>query len=166
MRKRRKPGERGNAMVEMAMVFLPLMFSVFSICELGRAMWIYHTLATAVKKGTRIAMVHGDRCAEASVDCPVTVATLVTAIQQGGIGLDPALLQLTFVAGTQTLSCAPSTSCATNSSNWPPAPNNVVGENVSINAKYTFTTVLTSLWPGQSTGTFNLAAKSTEVIQF
>jgi Flp pilus assembly protein TadG len=158
--------ERGNAIVEMALVFVPLMFSVFSIFELGRAMWTYHTLAAAVKKGVRVAMVHGDRCAEASAACPVSVATLVQIIQQNGVGLDPSALQLTFTAGGQDTTCAPAPTCAANNSNWPPAPYNVVGENVTINAKYGFSTALTSMWPGQASSTFSLAAKSTEVIQF
>jgi Flp pilus assembly protein TadG len=166
MRSRRSSGQRGNAMLEMSLVFLPLMFSIFSIFELSRAMWTYHTLAMAVKKGVRVAMVHGDRCAEASTDCPVSVATLVQTIKQNGVGLDSSVLQLTFVAGTQSLTCTPADTCTTNSSNWPPVPFNVVGETVSISAKYGFNSVLSSMWPGQATSTFNLAAKSTEVIQF
>lgn len=80
--------ERGSSVVEMALVFVPLMFSIFSIFELGRAMWTYHTLASSVKKGVRVAMVHGARCADASPSCPVTVGALVQTIQQVGVGLD------------------------------------------------------------------------------
>ena len=158
--------ERGSVITEMALVFLPLMFSVFMVFELGRAMWTYHTLASAVKKGVRVAMVHGDRCAEASSSCPITVAGIVQVIQQVGIGLDMSVLQLTLTAGGQSLSCNPANSCLSNNTNWPPAPYNPVGQAVTISGAYGFNTVLSQIWPGQPIKTFNLAAKSTEVIQF
>jgi Flp pilus assembly protein TadG len=162
----RNSRQRGSAVVEMSLIFLPLMFGVFSVFELGRAMWTYHTLATAVKKGARVAMVHGARCADASSTCPVTVGDLVQTIQQNGVGLDMSALQLTFTAGGQSLTCAPANECSANNTSWPPSPYNPVGQTVTINGKYGFNTVLKSMWPGQSTGTFNLAAKSTETIQF
>jgi TadE-like protein len=162
----RNSRRRGSAVVEMSLVFFPLMFSIFSVFELGRAMWTYHTLATAVKKGVRTAMVHGARCADASTSCPVTVGSLVQTIQQNGVGLDITVLQLTFTAGPQVLSCAPASSCSANDTAWPPSPYNPVGETISISGKYGFNSVLKTMWPGQATGTFNLAAKSTETIQF
>jgi hypothetical protein len=162
----RNSHRRGSAITEMALVFLPLMFSILMVFELGRAMWTYHTLASAVKKGVRVAMVHGDRCAEASSSCPVTVAGIVQVIQQNGIGLDLSILRLTLTAGGQSLSCAPASSCSSNNTNWPPAPYNPVGQAVTINGVYGFNTVLNQIWIGQPIGTFNLAAKSTEVIQF
>jgi hypothetical protein len=76
------------------------------------------------------------------------------------------VLQLTFTAGPQSLSCAPANGCSTNNSNWPPSPYNPVGETITINGKYGFNTVLKAMWPGQATGTFNLAAISSETIQF
>jgi Flp pilus assembly protein TadG len=150
----------------MSLIFVPLMFCIFSVFELGRAMWTYHTLAAAVKKGARVAMVHGARCADASSACPVTVANVVQSIQQTGVGLDLTILQLTLSAGSQSLSCAPASSCLANNTQWPPPPDNPVGQTVTISGKYGFTTVLKQMWPGQTSGTFNLAAKSTEVIQF
>jgi hypothetical protein len=95
MKNVRTSSQRGSAVIEMSLIFLPLMFSVFSIFELGQAMWTYHTLATAVEKGARVAMVHGERCADASSNCPVTVSDLVQTIQYFGVGLDTSVLQLT-----------------------------------------------------------------------
>lgn len=166
MSARRNSRQRGSSVVEMSLVFIPLMFSVMSIFELGRAMWTYHTLASAVKRGVRVAMVHGARCADASASCPVSMGNLVQVIQQVGVGLDMTVLQLTFTASGQSTTCSPASSCLTNTSAWPAAPNNPVGQNVTIVGKYPFSTVLNSMWPGQSTGTFTLAAKSTETIQF
>jgi Flp pilus assembly protein TadG len=158
--------ERGNAVMEMSLVFVPLMFSILSVFEIGRAMWTYHTLAQAIKKGVRVAMVHGARCAEASSTCPITVGNVVQTIQQNGVGLDLSAMQLTFTSGSQILTCAPADSCATNTSEWPPVGYNPVGQAITINGQYSFNTVIKSMWPGQTTGTFNLAAKSTETIQF
>ena len=166
MNSARNSRERGNSVVEMALVFVPLMFSIFSIFEIGRAMWTYHTLASSVKKGVRVAMVHGARCADASASCPVTVGGLVQTIQEVGVGLDLSVLQLTFNAGGQALTCAPASTCLTNNTIWPPAPYNPVGQTVTICGKYGFNSVLKTMWPGQTNGTFNLAAKSTETIQF
>jgi Flp pilus assembly protein TadG len=166
MRAIRTSRQRGSAVMEMALIFLPLMFSIFSVFELGRAMWTYHTLAAAVKKGARVAMVHGARCADASASCPVSLGSLVQTIQDNGVGLDMSVLQLTFTAAGQSVSCTPASSCLSNITNWPPAPYNPVGQQVTINGKYAFNTVLKTMWPGQMTGTFNLAAKSTETIQF
>ncbi len=103
--------QRGSSIVEMALVFVPLMFSVFSVFELGRAMWMYHTLASAVKKGARVAMVHGDRCAEASPTCPISISDLVQTIQSAGVGLDMSALELTFGAGSNKVTCSPANSC-------------------------------------------------------
>ena len=50
---------RGNSMIEFTLVGIPLMFVLISIVELSRGMWIYHTLAHAVKEGTRYTAVRG-----------------------------------------------------------------------------------------------------------
>jgi Flp pilus assembly protein TadG len=162
----RKTGERGNAMLESALVIVPLMMTVLGVCELGRAMWTYHTLARAVKVGTRFAAVHGARCADASTACPVSVAKIVDSIQKAGIGLEPAKLQLTFTAGETPISCEPASTCTANATIWPSAPANAVGQTLSIKANYTFSSVLSTLWPGQGSASFKLAARSTEVIEF
>ena len=158
--------EKGSAVIEMALVFIPLMFSIFSLFELTRAMWTYHTLASSVKKAVRVAIVHGARCAEASNDCPVTIGGLIQTIQQSGVGIDISLLQLTFTSTSDTVTCNPASTCSTNDTQWPPSSGNAVGQSITINGKYGFNSVLKALWPGQATGTINLAAKSTEVIQF
>jgi hypothetical protein len=153
-------------MVEMALVFFLLIFSVTSLFEVGRAMWSYHTLASSVKKAVRVAMVHGDRCAEASTACPVSIGSIVSVIQQTGIGLDMSALQLSFISGPSTVTCAPASSCLTNTATWPAAPYNPVGQNITISGVYTFNNVMGMLYPGVKLGTLKLAAKSTEAIQF
>jgi len=157
---------RGNIIIETALVFLPFVLLLVGVFEVGRAMWTYHSLSAAIKRGVRFAIVHGARCADASAACPVTIGNISQVIRVAGLGLEAARLQLTLVAGDQTFTCPTLSACLSNTTVWPASPNNAVGERISISGTYSFATVLFSLWPGQAQSTFGLKAKSTEVIQF
>lgn len=161
MRRRRSQG--GNALVESSLILLPLLLLVLGTLEISRAMWTYHSLAMAVKSATRLAIVHGARCADASSSCPLTVAQVVSLVQNGAVGLDPASLQITLTTGSTVVACSPSASCSANGTVWPAAPNNIVGLPVSIVAQYSFHSVLPL---GLPQGNVNLTAKSTEIIEF
>lgn len=52
-------GERGSAQVEFALVSILLMMQLIGIMELGRAVWMYGTLAHAAREGARYAIVRG-----------------------------------------------------------------------------------------------------------
>jgi len=162
----RRISQRGNAALEMALVTLPLLFLIFSTIEMGRCMWTYHTLAAAVKRGTRFAVVHGANCVDASSACQTTIGDATQAIEQSGFGLDAAKLELVFSAGSQSQDCNPASSCASDTTPWPASPNNGTGQAVTVNGTYTFQSVLSVFWPGQTFNSFTLSAKSTEVIQF
>src|SRR5438874_6963926 len=90
---------RGSAMLEMTLVGIPIIFILISIFEMSRGMWIYHTLAYAVKEGTRFAMVHGQNCwpltPSVTNSCKTMVADVAAVIKSAGIGLDPATTTLT-----------------------------------------------------------------------
>src|SRR3954452_2851315 len=60
---RRRTRQSGSAMVEFALIGIPVMFTLLITFELARAMWAYHTVAYAVKEGVRFAVVHGNDCA-------------------------------------------------------------------------------------------------------
>ena len=51
--------EKGSSMVEFALVGIPLIFILISIFEISRGMWMYETVAHAVREGARYAAVHG-----------------------------------------------------------------------------------------------------------
>ena len=91
---------RGNTTLEFTLVGIPLLFVLISIFEISRAMWMYHTLAYAIKQGTRYAAVRGQNCVPAvnGNSCTVTIGNLVTFIQTAGGGLLPDQLHLTFCA--------------------------------------------------------------------
>ncbi len=162
----RRRGERGNSAVEMGLILVPLLFLIFSTFDVARAMWTYHTVSAAVKRGTRYAAVHGARCAEASAACQSTVRDVVAIIRQAGFGLDPAKLQLTLMAGSQTYTCTTASSCSGDTTVWPSDPDNAVGQQVTIDGTYTFNPVLSLMWPGQAFGQVGLSARATEMIQF
>ena len=65
---KKRRSRAGQAMVEFTFVGIPLMFTLISIFEVSRGMWIYHTLAYSVKNGVRFASVHGINC----VNCTAT----------------------------------------------------------------------------------------------
>jgi hypothetical protein len=161
--------QAGNALLEFTLVAIPLMFLLISIVELGRGMWIYATVAHAVKEGTRFAIVHGQGCAQASVSCPVTLGTVATVVQQAAVGLDPAQFNVVLAAGGAAQSCAPLASCLSSGGAWPPAPNNSVGLPVKISGTYPFRSCISMFWPGSAPVQFvgsNLGAESQEEILF
>lgn len=165
-RRRLDVNRRGSTIVEFALVFVALLFLVCGVFEIGRAMWTYHSLASGIKKATRFAIVHGERCADASAGCQVTIADLADIIRIETLGLELSQMNVTFASKTQSVPCNPLSSCQANSSTWPPEPDNAVGLPVTLNARYTFESVVFSFWPGLPRAAFDLPAKSTEVIQF
>jgi Flp pilus assembly protein TadG len=162
---RRLTRQRGGAVVEMGLIFAPLMFMFLSTLELGRGMWLYHTLSASLKTGTRFAAVHGADCVEVSASCQASLSDIAQTIRRAGVGLDASQLKLTFVAGSNTQVCPSLADCQT-SAQWPPPPDNAAGLPVTITGVYSFGSVLSSLWPGQTSASFKYVAAATEAIQF
>jgi Flp pilus assembly protein TadG len=157
---------RGSAALEMALIAIPLIFFLLAVVELSRGMWTYTTLASAVKRGARFLIVHGSRCVGAASACQITIGDATRIVTQAGVGLDPMQMQLTFISGGQTYTCATASSCLTNGTAWPPAGANAVGVTVSVQGSYAFRPVMGFIWPGKTGGTFDLWSKSSETIQF
>jgi Flp pilus assembly protein TadG len=162
----RRALQRGSAAVEAALIALPLVFITLAAFELGRAMWLYHSLAAAVRTAARYAVVHGEDCVKANAACAVSVGDVVGVIQANGAGLDPGHLELTFTAGQTVVSCATAAACASRADQWPPPAANAVGQTVSISARYGFHSVLSVFWPGQDSAIIQYVTRATEVIQF
>jgi hypothetical protein len=55
----RSPCERGQSLVEFALVGVVFFIVVFGAIDAGRAVWNYNTLAQATREGARYAIVHG-----------------------------------------------------------------------------------------------------------
>jgi Flp pilus assembly protein TadG len=173
--------KRGAATLEMTLVGIPLIFTLVSIFEISRGMWMYHTLTYAVKEGTRYAIVHGVNCVNNPPavlnSCQVSVSQVAQVIENAGVGLDPGATTLTFCApsvaagGTCASPCTLSAcqSGTNTTTTWPPTTNNAVGQTIEIDIKTPFNSALAMFWPGWAPVAFtkvNLGANSTDEIQF
>jgi TadE-like protein len=157
-------------MIEFTLVGIPMMFMLISIFEISRGMWNYHTLAFAVREGTRYATVHGSGCSSDPLNsCQVTIGQVAQRIQDAGIGLDPSQLTLTFTSSGNPVTCTLN-ACLGNSTTWPEAPKNTPGNVIAISGALPFQSALAMFWPGAGGGvsfpTFNFVAGSTDIIQF
>jgi len=181
MKHRRK--SLGNATLEFTLVGIPLVFVLISTIEMARGMWIYHTLAFAVREGVRYTIVRGQN----SLVHP-TYADVCNTIVKAGPGLIPADLNLTFTTqvGVQkpdgksaSVSTGPyqANSCA--GGTWPPLGlSNQPGQVVGISATYPFQSAIAMFWPGagqsvsatqltcNGPGTLCLPASSSEAMQY
>ena len=172
---------RGNTVLEFTLVGIPLIFVLISIFEISRGMWIYHTLAYAIKQGTRYAAVHGQNCSVAPNACTKTIGDIAGVIQNNGVGLLPAQLTLNFCAppGGSAPSCTSGNAqascllknCVSNATVWPPDGANRVGlDDIEITGSYPFASAIAMVWPGaHSTNvfpTFNLPASAREKVEF
>ncbi len=166
----RKQRQRGSAMIEFTLVGIPMIFLLISIFEVSRAMWNYHTLAFAIREGTRYAAVHGSGCStDPRNSCQATVAQVAQRIQDAGIGLDASELTLTFTSSGSSIKCTLNT-CLGTVTNWPEAPKNTPGNAIAISGSLPFQSAMAMFWPGAGKGitlpTAYLTAGSADIIQF
>jgi TadE-like protein len=192
----RKSGRRfcGNATIEFTLVGIPLVFVLISTIEMARGMWIYHTLAYAVKEGTRYAVARGQNnpTAQNNPPTPPSYQTICSVVAQAGTGLLQEDLTLRFHSATAkdiTCTCSPTGSTSTSgwpacqANPWPPGDNlsvidNQPGETISITGFYPFVSAISMFWPGagpgmtfqsltcQGAGALCLPAASQDVMQF
>jgi len=166
----------GSSTIEMALVGIPIIFTLISIFEMSRGMWIYNTLAYSVKVGVRLASVHGENCINnppgITNNCPKTVADLARAIKDAGVGLDPDKTLLTFNANNGDITSCLITACLSQTTTqWPPSTNseNQVGKQIRIDIKTPFHSAIAMIFPGASPVSFaqvNLGASSEDIVQF
>jgi Flp pilus assembly protein TadG len=157
---------RGNAVLEMGLIFIPLTLSLLATTELGRGMWMYHTVTTAIKTATRFASFHGSDCLAATATCPATVASVAATIQKSGIGLEVGSFQITLIADGTSYACGALSLCLTDSTQWPPNGHNAPGLSISVSGIYAFHSVLSALWPGHASASLNYVVEATDVIEF
>ncbi|MBI4908521.1 MAG: pilus assembly protein [Acidobacteria bacterium] len=168
--------EYGNAMIEFTLVGIPTIFVLISIFEMSRGMWIYHTLAHAVREGTRFAIVHGQNCSQPPNQCATTVAQVATRMREAGVGLLPNQLMVTMSTASgptsiQTVGPATLSSLlGQTGTTFPSGAGSAPGNDIVITATYPFSSAIAMFWPGagpgQTFGTFNLPASSRDKVQF
>jgi Flp pilus assembly protein TadG len=160
--------QKGSTVMEFALIGIPMIIMLICLFEISRGMWTYHTLAYAVREGTRYAAMHGKDCASPNT-CRVTIGGIVTYIKSAGGGFDPDNTTLTFTPQSGTSTSDTLTNLASSATSFPPSVAYAQGNTVQISASYKFRTILAILWLGgsaTSAQTFYLRASSTELIQF
>ena len=179
----RKSLSGGSAVLEFTLVGIPLMFLLISVFEVSRGMWLYHTMASAVKEGARYAIVHGNNCTLTPSNCAVTIRDVSQRIRDYAIGFVPTdLINVTFTSSTRTITCPTLNAClqsgASGDTYWPAASPTSASDSggdpslgwVEITAQYRFQSAIAMFWPGagsgQNFGTFVFPASSRETIQF
>lgn len=107
----------GQAMVEFTLVGLLVTFVLISTFEIARTVWIYTTMAHAVKEGTRYAAMRGNNfnlsCVKTAAGiadpsiCTLDSKKIAQTINNAGTGLVPAdVVNVTMIANeAQTVVC-------------------------------------------------------------
>lgn len=169
----RRKSQRGATSVEMALVGIPILFTLVSIFEISRGMWVYHTMAAAIREGVRYATVHGVNCATAPNTCGVTAQQVAAQIKNFGVGLDLTNTHLTFISGgakdvtdVTLADCVAGTGGACTAA-WPVT--NATNTIIEIDGIVRFNSALAMFWPGSKVISFGqvwFPAQSSDVIQF
>jgi hypothetical protein len=94
-RTRKRARQRGNAILEGALIFLPMMAFFFGIVDVSLGIFIQSTLTTATREGTRFAITYGstfngNSCASSQSSCVDQV------VQYNAVGL-PAGLAASYI---------------------------------------------------------------------
>ncbi|MGH2500689.1 MAG: TadE/TadG family type IV pilus assembly protein [Candidatus Limnocylindria bacterium] len=87
-RGRRAPfgrGERGQALVEFALVLPVMLLVILGLFEASRAVWQVNTLAYAAREGTRYAIVHGSASDDPA--WPGDTSGIVDAVRRAAVGV-------------------------------------------------------------------------------
>lgn len=144
---RGRGSDRAQALVETALVLPLLLLLIVGLFDVGRALWLSNTLATAVREGTRYGVVHGALSGvptgpgSASYTAPDADTAITAKVRSHAIG----------VPGTLTVQ-----------STWPDGNANR-GSRVVVSASFPFTPILSQVFLGGGLG-ITLRSSSTLVI--
>jgi Flp pilus assembly protein TadG len=135
-------------LVETALVLPLLLIVIVGLFDVGRAIWLSNTLATAVREGTRYGIVHGALSASptgpgaASYTAPDTDTTITAQVRSYASGVPNNLTVL---------------------STWPDGNANR-GSRIVVTASFPFTPILSQVFLGGGLG-ITLHSSSTLVIE-
>jgi len=169
-------------MIEFTLVGIPIIFVMISVFEISRAMWMYVTVAHAVKEGVRYAVVHGNNCTIAPNSCRVQLRDIANRMATVGVGLLPENFEnIEFVSMTRTETCATLEQCISGTAGntyWPTAApaalnadvGSARGADLEIRGRYRFTSLMLLFWPGaapvDAMGSISLGANAKESVQY
>jgi Flp pilus assembly protein TadG len=167
MNRRRR---RGSSLIEFTIAGIPTILLMITTIEMARGMWMYHTLAYAVKETSRFLVVKGSDCKESGNNCAITIGQMFNKFKESGLGLDPAKLTLTVTTSTNKTVCNADTPCAGNADPWPLDSGTVPGQWVRVEASIPFQSAILIIFPTSGTvsklGEVTFSASSRELIQF
>lgn len=81
-------------MVEFALIAPAFFLMLFGIIELGRLMWIDHTMANVTREGARLALVSGSKS-----DDPASAGEIADLVESKAIGVDNVAVTVTGLGG-------------------------------------------------------------------
>lgn len=142
-----RAGERGQALIEFALILPILVVLLVGVFDLGRAVMLSETLNNAVREGTRYAIVHGSTSA-----APLGPATLTTPPAADNAATTIVRRHLIAINSTVTIVMS-----------WPDGNANK-GNEVQIEASTPFTPILSQVFTGGGFAV-TLRSGSTMVIQ-
>jgi Flp pilus assembly protein TadG len=135
----------GQALVETALVLPLLLLLIVGLFDVGRAIWLSNTLATAVREGTRYGVVHGALSGSptgpgAATYTPPNTDTAITAqVRDHAAGVPSTLTVL---------------------STWPDGNSNR-GSRIVVSASFPFVPVLAQVFLG---GGLNITLRSSSTL--
>jgi len=140
--------DRAQALVETALVLPLLLLLIVGLFDIGRAIWLSNTLATAVREGSRYGVVHGALSGSptgpgaASYTAPDTDTAITAQVRAYATGVPNNL---------------------TVQSTWPDGNANR-GSRIVVSASFPFTPILAQVFLGGGLG-ITLRSSSTLVIE-
>jgi len=94
-RARKRSRQRGNAVLEGALIFLPMLAFFLGIVDVSLAIFVQSTLTTATREGTRFAVTYGSSFNGTSCSTSQS-ACIVDVVQYNAVGL-PAGLASSYI---------------------------------------------------------------------
>ena len=145
--------QSGSAPIEFSLCAVFIIFLLISLVDMSRGLWINHTLAEAVRGGTRWAIVKGSRYSNLDTGERLPGATLADVrafVLRSAPGLVPSQLNLRFESAQGVINCSPSTECpgGTLGTNWPPDGYADPGREIGIFATYPYNSLAVMYFPG------------------
>jgi Flp pilus assembly protein TadG len=137
--------DRAQALVETALVLPLLLLLIVGLFDVGRAIWLSNTLATAVREGTRYGVVHGALSGSPtgpgapSYTAPDTDTTITAVVRSYSAGVPSNLTVL---------------------STWPDGNANR-GSRIVVSATFPFTPILSQVFLG---GGLNITLRSSSTL--
>jgi hypothetical protein len=140
---------RGQALTEFSLVLPILLILFLGIIEFGRFVLAYQVLNNAVREGSRYAVVHGSNSTCPSGPMPGGVTSPSPCADPTGSAVKSKVVSMGYTLRLKSSDI---------SVDWP-GLDNARGENVTVTADYTFTTIVPLPLPG-----IPMKAESTLVI--